>query len=371
VLHGVFALSGIAVAVNGPLMPSLSAHFHLNDGEAGTLFLLYFTGNSIGAFLCRSNYARTMALALLALSGGGLGIAMTGRALLFPLFLFMGGALGLGTASVSMYVGKNWTVRRAPTLTLLNFTWSAGALAAPLLVAPLLSMRAAGLPIYSMVYLAVAAASMLAALGCRFLLEDDSGSENPVPSIGGVHNLRLIAVFALFGFLEVGIENNAVAWLPTFLLRASGGTLAAAAASSALYWCGFLASRGISSLLLLRLPPMPVFRAALGLALGSAALLATFPASPSRGVAMFLLGAAMAPLYPLLLAAFLVRARQSSDMRWILGACGFGGSVLPWLTGWISTHSGSLRIGLITVPAALLALICLSPALGGKEPANA
>jgi len=47
----------------------------------------------------------------------------------------------------------------------------------------------------------------------------------------------------------------------------------------------------------------------------------------------------------------------------MLATCGFGGSVLPWLTGWISAESHSLRLGLTTVPAALLLMLCMLPPL--------
>jgi fucose permease len=47
--------------------------------------------------------------------------------------------------------------------------------------------------------------------------------------------------------------------------------------------------------------------------------------------------------------------------------CGFGGSVLPWLTGWVSSQSGSLRLGLITVPAALFLILCLLPLIGTQR----
>jgi fucose permease len=60
-----------------------------------------------------------------------------------------------------------------------------------------------------------------------------------------------------------------------------------------------------------------------------------------------------------------VHARQSSDSRWVLSLCGFGGSVLPWFTGWVSAQSGSLRLGLITLPAAMLLMLAMLPLLGG------
>jgi fucose permease len=52
----------------------------------------------------------------------------------------------------------------------------------------------------------------------------------------------------------------------------------------------------------------------------------------------------------------------------VLATAGFGGSVLPWLAGWISTHSGSLRVGILTIPAAMLLMIFVLPAMGAARP---
>ena len=79
---------------------------------------------------------------------------------------------------------------------------------------------------------------------------------------------------------------------------------------------------------------------------------------------MFLLGAALAPVYPLVIAGFFARARHTSDSRWVMATAGFGGSVLPWLAGWISTHTGSLRIGMLTIPVALLLMVFVLPTVG-------
>jgi len=82
-------------------------------------------------------------------------------------------------------------------------------------------------------------------------------------------------------------------------------------------------------------------------------------------IAMTILGAALAPIFPLLLAMFFRSARHSSDSRWVLSLCGFGGSVLPWCTGWVSAQSGSLRLGLITLPLAMMLMIAMLPLLAG------
>ena len=79
---------------------------------------------------------------------------------------------------------------------------------------------------------------------------------------------------------------------------------------------------------------------------------------------LLLLGAAMAPIFPIALSAFLDRARHSSDTSFLFALSGFGGSVFPWLVGSISAHTGSLRAGLLIGPSTLLAMIALLPLLG-------
>jgi len=173
----------------------------------------------------------------------------------------------------------------------------------------------------------------------------------------------LIFVFAVATFLQVGVENTAAAWLSTYMLRIAGSGAVFAATLSTLYWVGFLVSRGFAALVLLYVKPAVVLFTTVTIALGAAVLLATAPSVSVGAIAMFLLGIALAPTYPLLIAQSFSRVRQVSDTRWILAASGFGGSVLPWLTGWISSRSGSIRAGIATIPAALLLMSLLLPFL--------
>ena len=258
--------------------------------------------------------------------------------------------------AITMQAGRIFGPRSAAPLTFLNFTWSAGALAAPLLAARFLldhTFRAA--------YMLLACAAFLAAVTCWLRLDE---LPEPAPAQGSpIRNLRFMALFAVLTFLEVGIENTAGSWLSTYVLRSSGSGEARAAVFSSVFWFGFLASRGLSSLLLLRVEPGRMLRAAIFTSVAAAVALLALPGISGHFVAMMILGAALAPIFPLLLSSFFVHARQSSDSRWVLSLCGFGGSVLPWLTGWISARSGSLRFGLITLPGALLSMIALLPLL--------
>lgn len=356
ILHPAFALTGVCHSIGGPLLPSLQPAFHLNDSQAGFLLFAYFAGTSFGALLCGRRHARTLAVGFLALTVAALGVSFTHRISLYPAFLFFGICVGAPMTAVSMYVGRTFGARSAAPLTLLNFSWSAGGLLAPLLAARLLlhhSFRAA--------YALLACASFLAALACWMQLEDPPEPPRAAANASRLGNMRFIALFAFLAFLEVGVENTSASWLSTYVLRTAGTGAALAAAASSLYWCGFLASRGVSSLLLLRMDSSRLLRIAAAVGVVAGIALVAFSATIVHVVAMTILGAALAPIFPLLLARFFAIARDSSDSRWVLSLCGFGGSVIPWVAGSLSLWWGSLRLGLIVIPIALLLIISTLP----------
>lgn len=359
VLHVGFALTGVFQAIGGALLPSLAAAFHLSDSRSGALFLCYFAGTSLGALLCVGRYARMMAggFLLAALACGGVAVSPAGWLPL--LFVALGIGVGMPMSAVSMFAGAKFGERSAAPLTLLNFTWSAGALLGPLLAARLLVSHS-----YRAAYLVLGACALVLAVVCAALLREPAAVAQR--SRGRMQRVGWVALFAVLTFLEVGIENTTATWLATFSLRSAESGAALAAATSSLYWAGFLASRGLSSLLLMRARALPVLRVAVLAALIAAALLIALPGVYARDAAMLALGAALGPIFPLLLARFFARAADTADSRWVLAVCGFGGSVLPWMTGAISSHSGSLRMGLAVAPGALLLMACMLPAL--KEP---
>jgi len=361
-LHPAFALTGVADTIAGPLLPSLARAFHLSDSQSGVLLSAIFAGTAIGALLCRGNYARVMTLGLLALSASCAGLAWTARPLLYMWALCFGIGTGAAITSINLFTGRNYPERRAATLTMLNFTWSLGALLAPLAAARLLAIGS-----WRTVYLALAGAAALAAVVVGLTIRDREEAARETAETAGLRNLRLVALFAVFFFLEVGMESTFGAWISTYVLRATHTTVTLAAAAAAIYWSGFLVARGLSPLVLLRIRPGRLLVWALLTALGAATLLVATGSPLVLGAAILLLGAALAPVFPVALATFLDRARHSSDSRFILAFCGFGGTLFPWLVGAISASAGSLRMGLTAGPVTLLAMIALLPVLRVRE----
>jgi MFS transporter, FHS family, glucose/mannose:H+ symporter len=360
-LHPAFALTGVLHSIAGPLLPSLAATFSFTDSQSGLLLFAYFAGTSVGALLCGRNLTRSMIIGFLGVTCVCVLIATANSVFLYPLFLLLGISVGLPMTAVSMVAGRMFGARSAAPLAFLNFSWSVGALMAPLLAARLLLAHT-----YRAAYVILACIAAVAAVGCWLQL-DDVPERAVLRSPGRAMNLRIVILFALLTFLEVGIENTAGSWLATYALRTTGSGGSLAAASTSFYWAGFLTSRGLSSMLLLRVDPKILLRLAIGAAFVAAIVLVGFPGMVDHAVAMVVLGAALAPVFPLLLARFFAIAQASSDSRWVLAICGFGGSVMPWLTGWVSARSGSLRLGLMTVPAALFLILCLLPLMGAPR----
>jgi fucose permease len=361
VLHPIFALTGIVQALGGPLMPSLAATHHLNDGQSGLLFLCYFAGTSMGAFFCRTNYARAIAFGFFAMVLCSLAVAWAPWPLLPGAFLLLGITDGVPMSGVSLYIGRTFAATCAPTLTMLNFTWSAGALLAPLLASRVLIRFD-----YRAAFVLLSVFALIAGTACALFLRDSEEPWDPDPHTRTITPFPIVLVFALAAFLQVGIENTSAAWFSTFALRTAGGGMVRAAVSTSFYWTGFLASRGLASIVLLRVRSAAVLRVALVAALCAAVLLAATGSTPVRELAMLALGVSLAPIYPLVLAGFFARARHTSDSRWVLATAGFGGSVLPWIAGWLSVHTQSLRVGMCTIPAALLVMLLVLPLLSGS-----
>ena len=357
VLHPVFALTGMGCAVTGSLLPSLARDFHFADSQSGLLVFWIYAGMTAGALLCRGNYARILTLGLLAFAAASFAFTLAPRPLLFPCAFFYGAAISAPMTATSQFAGRNFPDRLAPTLASLNFAWSLGAMAGPLLAARVLAALN-----WRAVYVILAAAALLASAAC-LALRDAPETARLTTETTGLRNLRLITLFAIFFFLEVGVETTAGAWVSTHVLRTAATSVALAAAAAAIFWGGFLAGRALAPLMLLRVRPARLLQASLLTALAAAALLLVSRSSVPLVAAILLLGLALAPVFPVALSAFFDRARISSDSRFVLALSAFGGAVFPWLAGAISSHSGSLRTGLTILPATLLLMTMMLPLL--------
>jgi fucose permease len=137
-------------------------------------------------------------------------------------------------------------------------------------------------------------------------------------------------------------------------------TLVNASLLVSLYWAALLIGRGAGSVALKRVPERGILVLGLGLSLLA---MATLVQPQSTGVvlaAVAVAGMGFGPVFPVGVSRMLTRVIDQRHTGWVFAMCASGGAVLPWLTGLVSTRTGSLRIGFAVPVAAGVVLLMLA-----------
>jgi MFS transporter, FHS family, glucose/mannose:H+ symporter len=344
-----FCLTGVGTALLGATLPAILHEWRLNDSHGGLILFAAWAGSTLGALFARGVSGRTGIVGLL-LSGGELFWLSLGGTH-SPAFAFFLYGLGLGTTMTAISLCRASEVSPTDTdleLNRLNLIWAIGACFAPALALHSLKLLTVTqiFRVLSFVFL-ISAAALSFALLCRRSTQIRAGgtkshADLPWAPVG----LCLVAAVA------VGLESALGGWLTTYAARFQFGLTAAISANS-FFWAGLLFSRGLHSIPTLRFLHTNGARvghiAATGLAL---VLLTAFPNRWLLPTAGLLAGFGLGPLYPLALSVALPRYRSTA----VFVSAGLGASTLPWITGALSTHYDSLRIGLLACCAAFLLL---------------
>ncbi|WP_419806984.1 MFS transporter [Terriglobus sp.] len=360
-LHYAALLSGFGTAFLGPSLPAMTGALHLSDRGAGALLAAQFTGAFLGGWTTRTPLRRCM---LRGYTAAVLGFASLAAALLSHLpagftlaaLLLLGFGVGQIITSNNLLASLRWPRRRGAALTLLNFTWSAGALCAPLLLPSLLGRHAP-----AFIFAAVAALLAAGLLGTALASSDAATpveAQQPATSAAGLSRNTFL-YFCLQLFLYGGVETSLSGWLTTYDLRYTGATEAFAASTAAFWFC-LTGTRAAASALLLRLPERPMLRTGLIVTICMLAALLAFGHGHLLPVLAGLTGAALAPWFPLLFSGLVGEGPTAAQAGRIVAVSGLGAAALPWLVGQVSAGTGSLREALLLPIAGTIALLFLS-----------
>ena len=244
-LHLGFALTGVGTVLLGSILPRLSAQWHLRDKDAGLLLLVQFAMSASGALLVRRNFWKTLACGYGLMGGGAFAIFLLQQGSL-PAFGVYGLGLGLAMTSTSMLTGRRYPQRMGAALAFLNFSWSAGSVACPLLAAQFLR-HAAGSTAFVLVGL------MAFPFAFRCHCNSQSGTIC-IPSAchwpeapAGMKEARTIAYSAFLAFLYVGVEVTVGNWMSTYAGRTTGWTFAGSTLAVAVFWAALLLGRCVDT----------------------------------------------------------------------------------------------------------------------------
>lgn len=355
-LYAGFLLTGALTVLLGAMLPRAAAMDHLRDVQSGTLLMSQFAASACGALFVRRRWQRTLVWGYGLISAGAFALLFAPGTLAVLAIATYGLGLGMAMTSTSLLVGRLFPSSRAAALSLLNFSWSIGSMLCPLAVA-----RIPGVFSLSALSVPVALLSAVFAVVSRFARFAPPPDEKPRQSPETVDRITTVIVqFAVIGFLYVGIEATIGGWISTYTLRVTDWKFAGGNLAAACFWGAILLGRGIAPLLLRRIPELrlhvfAVFFVAVGVLLLFAA----------HDPWMLLTGAcfaglSLAPIYPLTISLFIGRAGETARAGWVFAVAGFGGAVVPWLTGVVSTATHSLRAALLVVFFAAVAMLLIT-----------
>lgn len=269
-------------------------------------------------------------------------------------FFFFGMGLGWAMTAINM-VGGTFFERPGAALSLLNASWIVGAA-----LSPVIATRWVRYARPMRIYFAVAVAFALIALILRHYHTSLLGNNIRRMRVSeGATPWLLISAFSLLGFLYVGVEVSVSGWMMTFVHRLPIGGGAWAALITSCFWLALLCGRLVAPAVLLQVSEPRLLLAAMIVACCSvlSILFNHFPAIVL--LSAVLAGFALAPIFPLCASRVLALTHESPQTKWLFSVAGMGGSVLPWLTGRLSSRTGSLRDGLLVPVFALgIMMIC-------------
>jgi fucose permease len=353
-LHLGFALTGVGVVLLGCILPRLSGEWHLRDKDAGLLLMVQFATAASGALLVRRHLWKALACGYALFCAGSISIfLLESRAL--PAFAGYGLGLGMAMTSTNMLVARRNPNRKGAALAILNFSWSAGAVACPLLAAQFLRHAGSGAA-FGVLGLCVLPFALLPLFADQRDLDAPTGVG---PSLGGLREVRAISYFALLAFLYVGMESAVGNWMSTFAIRAASWSFSGSSLAVSVFWAALLLGRLLTPAMLTILPERRLYRVSVAATIAGISLLLAAHRPQIVLAGSVLTGLALAPLFPLILSLLLAEMGESRNAGWVFATAGLGGAVLSWLTGTVSTDTGSLRIGLLVPAAAALLMMAL------------
>ena len=359
-------MCGMVTVLPGPLLPVMAAQWGLRDVQSGAFFAAVFAASTVGSIFSphwlRKNLPLgygAMTCGVLLLMAGEMARAAVGHVMALIAFALIGLGIGLSVTATNLSVGMiaedAGPGERARRISLVNLWWGVGAVACPWLIA---AAERAGVLRWLLAAPAAGTASMFWALlplwrGSR--LGVMAAPRASLRSEAGV-----LAFFAAFLFLYVGVETAVGGWITTYTIRFSGMALADASLMVSAYWLALLAGRWLGSLALVKVAERTVLLAGLGVSLLAVAVLVAPHGRGAVLTAVALAGAGFGPVFPIGVSRMLARVRDHRNTGWVFAVTASGGAVLPWLTGLVSTRTGSLRDGFGVAMAAMAAILVLA-----------
>ena len=362
-----FIALGLPVSLMGVAWPTLRAEFSLPLDALGLLLISSTIGYMTSSFTIARLITRFGIGSLLIFSSLAATVTFIGYTIVpsWGLFVAIAALNGFGSgvmdAGLNTYLASEY---QESQMQWLHASFGFGATLSPLMMTASLTLFASWRP----AYLFVAALMFIMAVFFSLTLPAWRRAKQPAPEAVESENeerglmdyqtslwetlLRVITWISILMFLlYVGAELTLGNWTYTLFTEGRGVSPQLAGLWAGGFWATFTIGRVLGGLYAHRIRLNALLIGAMALALVGAILFWWNPL-PLVGVAgVFIVGFAMAPIFPGLISSTSQRVGQRHASNTIgiqISAAGLGGAVLPSLAGYLAQH-----ISLETIPVML------------------
>ncbi len=364
IAYAVFVPTGLITVLLGPLLPTLSLRWSLNDTQAGYLVTAQFIGSlwstvSSSIVLPRIGFRWSIAIGLVLMALGALTLSAHNFLSGIVAVFCYGTGIGLTVPVGNLLVAGASPKHRSSSLNLLNFCWSAGAVACPFLLAAF--QRGSG----TAMFLSTLAAVLILLVVALFVVPVSLPVETGVTMVPSNYSLLrylrtpTAIVLAVLFFVYVGTESSVGVWLASYAQRVSGTQSTEWITAPSYFYGALLLGRVAAPAILRRISDVTYARLSAVLAVVSVGALLCSRSFLTVAICAGLAGIGFSTLYPItigyLSASFGAVASRIAGTLFALST--LGGASMPWLVGYMSTQLGSLRMALlVTLLGALIML---------------
>jgi fucose permease len=350
--HAAFVPIGVVTVLLSPLLPTLSARWSLNYSQAGALFTAQFLASTVavglsGVLSARWGFRFAIKAGLMVMAAGVALLLSGSRLLGLGCIAAYGAGLGLAVPAANLLVAEVNPSGRSAALNLLNFSWSAGAVACPFLIAAaakrheerLFLTLVAGFSLLVVIGIAVMPASIAEPAATKVV-----GGKSP--AIDWRH--RSLCVLAALFFLYVGTENSFGGWVASYATSLGDISPTMSVMTPSFFYSALMLGRWAAPLLLTRMEDTSLAKAGLLLACAGMAGLVVSRSLPAVVASASATGLGLAGVYPITIS---LMSREFGPSATRVGSFMFtmanlGGACLPWLVGASSNQLGTLKAGL-------------------------
>lgn len=361
-LHVDFLLTGIVMTFLGPMLPILAARWSLNDSAAGALIFTQFLSSMFGMFLSglmveRQGYRITLTVGAVLMAAGMTLLATGNYSTGLLSICILGLGHGITTPAGNLRTAELDPARSASALSVINAVWGIGAMGSPFLLAIAQKVHRTELFLYGT---AVALILLVLSLALsRFSPDSRKQVSSSSPAAGPVWSSPMLPLICALFFIYVGSETSFGGWAATYAHRIQPAENNWWPLAPSFFWGSLLAGRTLAAVALRFKPATLIAKIGLTLALVGGVTLVSAQNLQLVMIGAIFAGLGLASIFPISVSLLPVwfgdSARRASGA--VFGSGNMGGAALPWVVGAVSTHFGSLRIGLLVPLFGVAAMI--------------